>query len=406
MEAPICIVGAGPAGTTTALSLAKKGIPCILVDKSNFPRFRADGNGMRSSVVDILASIDPDLAEKFKRAPFQKPMLGAEFVFPGEKTVKTPFPQDPPKMYLATRFAFDDFLLEEAKSQSSIEVIEGLELEHYRRENDGLVLTDASGQNSIKARLTIIANGAYSKFATNLSGHQILPKDYGDYTRHYYENVPGVGENVAPTAVFLEELAPHYLFYHTTPEGLFAIGLGMNGQKVKDQSVELDQLLMKLLQTKLPELYERVMAGKLLHAHQHRLPYGGHKDPLSGEGFMLVGDAARLNDPFTFVGTDIAMESGVIAAGQAQRSVENADYSAATLKSYDNAIHERFQDMFKRQKRFHSLSANAKLVKLAFTRVLSDKRLQSLVRTTVLDAAGSRELQDHPAFSELSAYSY
>lgn len=44
MEAQVYIVGAGPAGASAALFLAKQGVPSVLIDKSSFPRDKICGD--------------------------------------------------------------------------------------------------------------------------------------------------------------------------------------------------------------------------------------------------------------------------------------------------------------------------------------------------------------------------
>ncbi len=57
----ICIVGAGTAGATTSIFLAKMGIPHMIVDAAIFPRDKICGDGLDLNVVRVLNHIDPDL---------------------------------------------------------------------------------------------------------------------------------------------------------------------------------------------------------------------------------------------------------------------------------------------------------------------------------------------------------
>ena len=56
---------------------------------------------------------------------------------------------------------------------------------------------------------------------------------------------------------------------------------------------------------------------------------------ISGEGYMLVGDAGHLVDPMTGEGIGNAFYSGFIAAEQAQACLAEEDFSAAFLQAYD-----------------------------------------------------------------------
>ncbi|HHG85370.1 MAG TPA: FAD-binding protein, partial [Bacteroidetes bacterium] len=46
LQTEVCIIGAGPGGTTAALALAKRGIPSLLVDRAVFPRDKICGDAL------------------------------------------------------------------------------------------------------------------------------------------------------------------------------------------------------------------------------------------------------------------------------------------------------------------------------------------------------------------------
>src|SRR5690606_19477749 len=68
------------------------------------------------------------------------------------------------------------------------------------------------------------------------------------------------------------------------------------------------------------------------------LPLGSKKRVISGDHFMLIGDAGHLIDPLTGEGIGHAFYSGVIAAEQAQVCLEKQEFSAAFLQAYDARV--------------------------------------------------------------------
>src|SRR5690606_24314297 len=68
------------------------------------------------------------------------------------------------------------------------------------------------------------------------------------------------------------------------------------------------------------------------------LPMGIGKHSVSGEHFMLVGDAAQLIDPFTGEGIGNALFSGMLAAEAAVKSLEVGRFDAAFLQQYYDDI--------------------------------------------------------------------
>lgn len=74
------------------------------------------------------------------------------------------------------------------------------------------------------------------------------------------------------------------------------------------------------------------------------LPLGSREVALSGNRFLLTGDAASLIDPFSGEGIGNAMQSGIIAAGFAQKAIAAQDFSAGSLSAYDKAVYDKLGD--------------------------------------------------------------
>jgi flavin-dependent dehydrogenase len=64
--------------------------------------------------------------------------------------------------------------------------------------------------------------------------------------------------------------------------------------------------------------------------------------PVSGDGFVLTGDAASLVDPFSGEGIGNALFSGMLAAEAIIKADEAGDFSASFLKQhYDDELYRR-----------------------------------------------------------------
>src|SRR5213076_3395419 len=56
-EADVIVVGAGPAGSTTACYLARSGLDVLLLEKSRFPREKVCGDGLTPRAVKALVGM-------------------------------------------------------------------------------------------------------------------------------------------------------------------------------------------------------------------------------------------------------------------------------------------------------------------------------------------------------------
>ena len=119
------------------------------------------------------------------------------------------------------------------------------------------------------------------------------------------------------------------------------------------------------------------------------LPLGSKKRQLSGNGYMLTGDAASLIDPLTGEGIANAILSGAVAAEQAVKCLEKNDFSAAILRGYDERIYRMrgqefrmsywLQRQFRREWFFNSLTwliSKNKQVARTFAYVFNDVNLK------------------------------
>src|SRR4249920_1134781 len=59
---PVLVVGAGPAGSTAARSLARAGVPVRLLDRAQFPRNKPCGGGISWRVVPRFPYLSPALS--------------------------------------------------------------------------------------------------------------------------------------------------------------------------------------------------------------------------------------------------------------------------------------------------------------------------------------------------------
>ncbi|MCK7558744.1 hypothetical protein MKQ70_28645 [Chitinophaga sedimenti] len=109
------------------------------------------------------------------------------------------------------------------------------------------------------------------------------------------------------------------------------------------------------------------------------LPLGSKKRPISGERFMLLGDAAYLIDPFTGEGIGNAIYCGVYAADQAAAALQSADFSAANLAAYDERVYRALWPELQLSHRLQKLVKYPRLFNMLMKAATRNKQLQELV---------------------------
>ena len=105
-----------------------------------------------------------------------------------------------------------------------------------------------------------------------------------------------------------------------------------------------------------PELQRRFAKAELVEdIRGFGLPLGSRKRVISGDNYMLLGDAGALIDPFTGEGISNAMISGRWAAAQAERCLAEQDFSAQFMQGYDQAVYNRLWKELKLSRQMQKL---------------------------------------------------
>lgn len=340
----VCIVGAGPSGTVAALFMAKYGINCTLVDKATFPRDKICGDGISGWVVTILNELDKDLLKRFSKQTFLLPSYGMRLIAPNFKSLDLPFfdenQTDIPPGFIGKRVDFDNFLIDEVKSKKEIELLEATEIIGYDKEKGGIRL-QTNDDCEIFSKIVIFSNGANSKFMQDPGGIYKSKSHIMTGLKTYYKGVSGFHDQNYVELHFLKNILPGYFWIFPLPNGLANVGIGLDQDRIKKKKLNLRKIMLEAIEN-IPSLKERFKAAEMVSKIQaFGLPLWDGKRFLSGDHYMLTGDAASLIDPVTGEGIGHAVISGMYAAEQCKRSLESDNFSAKFMRNYDQQVYNR-----------------------------------------------------------------
>ncbi len=339
----ICIVGAGPGGAATALRLSYLGIPCTLIDKSGFPRDKVCGDALSGKVTTLLNRLDPQILERFRARFEPTDVWGIRFYPPNGRLIELPFqinyerrPEAAPG-YVSKRVDFDFFLIEEVRRRSNIDLHLHTDITEFERLPTGWRIASRDGRFSANCKLLIIADGAQSRFSRHEAGLEMIPRHYAASVRTYYRGVQGFHPDNFIELHFLSELNPGYFWLFPLPNGLANIGLGIRGDIVRKRRLNLRKLFEEVVAS--PAFRARFEGATAIdELRGYGLPLGSKTRILSGDHYLLVGDAGHLIDPLTGEGIGNAFYSGYIAAELAEHCFSEQRFDAPYLRAYDRRV--------------------------------------------------------------------
>ncbi len=329
--ADVVIAGAGPAGCSAALALGDSGKKVLLLDKAVFPRNKTCGDSVPAHALIGLENISPGIFDSFLQKVPSLSFRSSALVFPnGEQFVfKWPLPG-----YVLERSAFDGFLLDRVVETTGAEVFTGLKAIDYQRSN-GLIqiYTQQAGGSPgpvVSTPLVIAADGAPSLTARKLAGMAPDPSVYGQAVRCYFEGIEELDPGIE-LIFYHPRFFPGYFWIFPMTGGRANVGFGMPETFRRKTGASLTDLLNHFREQH--PVVRRMLenARQITPLQGGMVPFAMRKQPWSGPGYLLTGDAASLVDPVSGDGIMYAVRSGLMA-GLAVRNGKEALYGEQVEK--------------------------------------------------------------------------
>jgi len=388
----VIIVGAGPAGSSACIALRNSGLKIALIDKSIFPRDKVCGDALSLDVLNQLAMLDPKLAREFDSFNIKQSSAGVSFSSSKGKVLDIPFiyKNEIRHGYVCERKHFDHLLFKAACEGTEITVFENSIPDRIDRVEDGFVVV--IGEKSIKSRMILGADGAQSGVARKLKPQAIDLYHHSAGLRMYCSGVRGFHSEGYIELHFINKVLPGYLWIFPLPDGKANVGIGVLSSIVRQRKLNLRQILMRELQEN-PLFVNRFSDVVYLEEPKgFGLPLGSKKRSISGDGFLLLGDAAGLIDPLSGEGIANAIRSGRVAAEHAKKAFSIGQFSASFLSEYDDEIYRKMGAEFKLSRQLQMMCKYPWLMELLFRKAKSNEVFRQFIIDALADVNVKKRL--------------
>jgi flavin-dependent dehydrogenase len=333
----VAIVGAGPAGSSSAISLGRKGYSVVLIDKRLFPREKLCG--------DFLSPINWPLFERLRireHILFLKPERIASFristFFGQEVTLPFPVQNGQPSFGLGLRRSVLDKLLMEKAEQEGVVIKQGFKPSGLKQEKNGwsIMLANPSPEQRLHATLLIGADGRNSWVAHRLGLIQLNPRLEGYLAFQAHLRSAQGDEGKVQIHIFPGGYAGLVRVGGDITNLCFAVERELVR---KHRSIEA---LMERCLSKNPFLHESLKGSEIVGQPLSASPVYFSPRRCYGTGFLLAGDAARVTEPVTGEGVYFALKGGELAAEAADLAFKRNDFSARQLSCYERLSRRAF----------------------------------------------------------------
>jgi flavin-dependent dehydrogenase len=332
----VAVIGGGPAGSTAAILLAKRGYKVIALEKAHHPRFHIGESllPMNLPVFERLGVLD-----KVRALGVFKP--GADFEADNERGYNTfafarAIGNSPPHAYQVWRQDFDKMLYDHARG-SGADAREGhevLKVEQLNARDTRLeVATDEGRTYGVQARYVVDASGrdaflsAKKKLRRKNDEHQSAAI-FG----HFRGAELRPGEDAGNISIYRFDHG--WMWMIPLPDGVMSIGAVCRPEYLKQRKGRTAEFLLETLHAS-AGLKARMQRAELIGEVRVTGNYSYDSTRMGGPGWVLVGDAFAFLDPVFSSGVYLAMSGAEQAAAAVDEALREPNREKGLLRKLE-----------------------------------------------------------------------
>jgi menaquinone-9 beta-reductase len=331
----VVVVGAGPAGATAAVLMAREGFSVALLDRQRFPRPKACAEYMSPGVREVLSRLGLQPALDGARG-----VKGMEIVAPSGRRLRVAYSNGGVATSASAlpRVEFDHALVRLARGAGA-SVHEGIVVRQPIVEGDrvlGVRGTCCGEEVEMRARLTIIADGARSVLAgaLGLTGRVRWPVRMG-----LVAHMDGLSFEGDFGQMYVSRGG--YCGVAPLPGGRANVAMVLPPGTVRASGVSASLYFQRWIASH-AVLSAALEGATAVSGVRGVSPIGARVRRSWAPGALLVGDAAGFYDPFTGEGIYRALRSAELAAEVGARALTTGDVDGG-LAPYEYLRGEAFR---------------------------------------------------------------
>jgi menaquinone-9 beta-reductase len=355
----VAIIGAGPAGSTLAALLAKRGVRVALFDRDVFPRDKLCGEFLSYDALPVLSplgvldAIDAAGAPHIERCRVIGSKRTYEFALPHPARG-------------VSRMFFDDLLLRTAASNGA-------------QRFDGQTVTSLE---EVRATAIVGAWGRWGRFDQQLRRAFVRDRSHRNFgfKRHYIAASPG------HDSIDLYSFSRGYLGVNAVEGGITNICGLVHASRLTGHKGRWDSFIetIRAEERQLEALYATHEPAQDGYLSSEPVIFRA-RSAVEG-GVFMIGDASGVIDPLTGNGMAMAIQSALLAAPMLLRLVETPAQRTEIEDEYRSAHHAFFAPRIAWSRVVAKLLSRPRLLDAALATVRSPRAGETFLRRTRADA--------------------
>ncbi|PWI13684.1 tryptophan halogenase [Streptomyces sp. Act143] len=368
-EYDLIVIGGGPAGSTAATAVARRGHRVLLLERETFPRYQI-GESLLPATVHGLCRI-LGVADEVQRAGFTLKRGGTlrwgrdpePWQFSFAMTPRVPEPTA--TAFQVERSRFDEILLRGAR-RAGAEVREGSTVRRVVADDErvrGVEFTDADGNSrTVHARYVIDASGSTSRVHAEVGGGRV----YSDFFRNLavFGYVAGGARLPEPNTgnIFCAAFDAGWLWYIPLRDDLTSVGAVISPEHTAAVQRDARGTWRDMIDA-CPEV-SRLVAGvpEATEAPYDqvrvRRDWSYWKQSFWRPGMALVGDAACFVDPVLSSGVHLATYGALLAARSVNAALDGSVPEARGFAAFEERYRREYRVFYEFLIAFYDMERN------------------------------------------------
>jgi flavin-dependent dehydrogenase len=344
----VVVIGGGPAGSTVSTLMAQQGLKVQLFERERFPRFHI-GESLIPETYWVLERLG--MLDKMRASHFVK-KHSVQFVNAAGK-LSAPFyfwdnrPHECSQTWQVVRSEFDQMLLNNAR-EHGVDAREGVQVTDVLFDGDravGVKIRDEAGVREVRAKVVVDASGQSGvlqhRFKLRVWDPTLNKGAIWTYWEGAYRDT---GRDEGATMVIQTNDKKGWFWYIPLHNNRVSVGVVAPFDYLFKDRNDHERTYNEEVE-RCTAVKERVANARRATGYFATRDYSYRATQVSGDGWVLIGDAFAFLDPLYSSGVLMALKSGEMAADAIVEGFRTNDFSAAQLGKWGPVFNQGIDRM-------------------------------------------------------------